>query len=119
LKGRSFLVGDSLTLADVVCACLLVPTFQTVLDEGFRKAMPNLTRWWTACVSNPAFIARMGVIKPIQKAMQAFDPNPPKPAAKGGKKEEKPVDVDDDELDLFGDDDDAGAAKAAAEAAKA
>ena len=65
----------------------------------------------------------MGVVKPIQKAMLAFDPNPPKPGAQAGKKEEKkeekPVDVDDVELDLFGDDDDADAVKKAAEAAKA
>jgi len=123
LKDKSFLVGDRLTLADVMCACLLSPCFQTVLDDDFRKAMPNLTKWWSACVTNPAFISRMGVVKPIQKAMIAFDPNPPKDAPKGEEKKEEKKDevaVEDVELDLFGDDDeDADAAKKAAEAAKA
>ena len=123
------MVGYKLSLADVFCACLLVPAFQTVLDEGFRKAMPNMTKWWTACMSNPAFIARMGTIEPISTAMKAFDPNPvdeapakPKGGKKGKqggkKKDDKPIDVDELELDLFGGDDDGEAAKKAAKDAK-
>ena len=97
-----------------------------------------MVNWWNRCVSNPAFVNRIGQFEPIDSAMKAFDPNPveEEPAKiKGGKKDgkkeggkgkkqgkkkgDKPVDVEDVELDLFGDgDDDGEAAKKAALAAK-
>ena len=47
LEGKKFLVGDSLSLADVVVASALMEPSQTVLDGGFRKGklMKNLEPW--------------------------------------------------------------------------
>jgi elongation factor 1-beta len=107
LEGKQFLVGSTMTVADVVLAVSLSIAFQTVLDAGFRKAMPHLTAWFTLCTQHSAFQGRLGAIKMAEKAMKAFDPN-------AADEEEG------DDMDLFGDDDegDAEAAKKAAAAAK-
>ena len=46
LKDKHFLVGNNLTIADVVAACSLIMAYQTVLDAGFRKGMPAVTEWF-------------------------------------------------------------------------
>jgi hypothetical protein len=108
LNGKHFLVGETLTLADVVASTAFVVPCQTVLDAGVRKGMPHFAAWFERCMSLPSFVRRLGYIKPIEKAMGAFDPAAkPKaaPAAKAAPaKETKPA--DDDDLDLFGSDDD-------------
>lgn len=40
-----YLVGGQLSLADVIVATALMVPFQTVLDNGFRKAMKSVTEW--------------------------------------------------------------------------
>jgi len=117
LKGKQYLVGNGVTVADIVLSTAFIPCFQTVLDAGFRKGMPNFSAWFAKCMANQGFINVVGIIKPIEKAMGAFDPN-----AKVAAAATPAAKADDDDLDLFGDDDDedaAAAAKAAAEAAKA
>lgn len=37
LNGKHFLVGDNLTIADVIVGCALIAPFQTFLDGGFRR----------------------------------------------------------------------------------
>jgi elongation factor 1-beta len=114
LKGKNYMVGDSVTVADVVLTTAFIPAFQTCLDAGFRKSMPNFAAWFARCTGNQSFINVVGIIKPIEKAMGAFDPDAKVGAPAAAAK-------DDDDMDLFGSDDDedaAAAAKAAAEAAK-
>jgi len=114
LKGKQYMVGGNVTVADILLATAFIPAFQTVLDAGFRKSMANFSGWFARCTGNQGFINVVGIIKPIEKAMGAFDPNAKAASA-------APAKADDDDLDLFGDDDDedaAAAAKAAAEAAK-
>ena len=44
LKDKSWLAGgQSLTVADVIVFCALIPAFQLSLDSGYRKAVPALT----------------------------------------------------------------------------
>jgi len=52
LKGKNYLVGDSATVADILLATAMIPLFQTVLDAGFRKAMPNFSNWFARCMGN-------------------------------------------------------------------
>lgn len=112
LKGKEFLVGTKITIADFYLANSMTLSFQTMFDAGFRKAMPNLTKWFESVTSIPAFVKNFGVIKTCAKAMKPFDGSSAPVAAKAAQA--------DDELDLFGDDneDDAEAAKKAAAAAK-
>jgi glutathione S-transferase len=53
LKGKKFLVGDSVTLADLVCGYVLTPAFQLVLDAGFRKGMNDVAKWFEGYVALP------------------------------------------------------------------
>jgi len=121
LAGKTYLVGEKMSVADVVASCALVMAFQTVFDGGFRKGMANVTAWFKRCMENPAFVKHLGHVKCTEKAFKAWDPATAAKAAPAAKKEEAKPAADDDDLDLFGDDneEDAAAAKAVAEKAKA
>ncbi|GMH32692.1 hypothetical protein BSKO_00526 [Bryopsis sp. KO-2023] len=51
----TFLVGNSVTLADVVIALRLLPAFLTVLDEKFWAMFPNCLRWLITVYQQPEF----------------------------------------------------------------
>ncbi|KAK9809891.1 hypothetical protein WJX72_001136 [[Myrmecia] bisecta] len=55
LATRTYLVGDAITLADVITTCNLYHGFSKVFDPEFRKPFPNVTRYFTTCVNQPAF----------------------------------------------------------------
>ena len=56
LKLRNFLVGHSLTLADVLLVCLLAQAFTFVVDKKTREnVLPNTTRYVSLCMQIPAF----------------------------------------------------------------
>ena len=114
LKGKQFLVGSKITLADLYLANSMTLSFQTIFDAGFRKAMPNMAKWFETITATPSFVKRFGIIKACAKALKPFDGS----AAPAKKEAAK---TDDDDLDLFGDDneDDSEAAKKIAAAAKA
>jgi elongation factor 1-gamma len=63
LNDKQWLVGDSLTYADIYIASLFQLLFQTVLDAGFRKAMPNLASWFERFIALPAVVKRFGNIQ--------------------------------------------------------
>ena len=46
LQGKQWIVGNRLTLADIVTFNALLIAFTFVLDGGFRKAMPNAAAWF-------------------------------------------------------------------------
>jgi glutathione S-transferase len=57
LRLRNFLVGYSLTLADVTLIASLVIPLQTVLDQQYRKdTIPNLSRYSEIILSGKAFV---------------------------------------------------------------
>ena len=109
LKGKKFLVGDNLTLADVIVAWSLTTAFQLCFDAGFRKAHADLNKWFEAFTNHPEVQKAAGSIKACSVAI--------KPKGAPEEVEEK---ADDDFDDLFGEDDeeDAEAAKKAGSAAK-
>lgn len=117
LKGKDFLLGKSLSLADITVFNAFVQPFQTVLDEAFRSEVPALAAWFTKMAANTHVIKRLGHIKPCafavsfnSEGLPVWEAKKAAPAAPAKKAE------DDDDMDLFGDDD--GEAAAAAAAAK-
>jgi glutathione S-transferase/translation elongation factor EF-1beta len=87
LKGKSWLVGDSLTLADIATFNILILPFAFVLDGGFRKAMPDITAWFDKMSKLPVVARTAGYVK-MQGAGQApaAGKGGDAGAAKGGKK---------------------------------
>ncbi|KAJ2382029.1 hypothetical protein GGI05_005786, partial [Coemansia sp. RSA 2603] len=85
LVDRTFLVGERLTIADVVVACDLITTYKLYLEEADRKQYRNLTRYFKTMVAQPAFKAVIGDVELCKERVKAAAP------AKKEKKEKKPA----------------------------
>ncbi|KRX04442.1 Translation elongation factor EF1B, gamma chain, conserved [Pseudocohnilembus persalinus] len=55
LNLNTYLVGNQVTVADIVLACLLHPFFSTILDENYRKGHLALTRYYKTILGQPEF----------------------------------------------------------------
>lgn len=90
LQGKTHFVANRITVADIALALLLIPLYQTTLDGGFRKAMPNVTNWLESLIKLPEFVSRLGNVRFAQKAIKPLlaekkeevKAPAPKPAAK-------------------------------------
>lgn len=60
LLNKTYLVGERITLADIAVSTSLYLPFKLVLDAGYRKGHPNLTRWYTTLINQPAFKKVLG-----------------------------------------------------------
>ena len=69
LSGKNWLVGNSCTFADIHMFTALAPAFQLCLDTGFRKAMPELSAWFTKMSKLPVVVGRCGFVKACGKAL--------------------------------------------------
>lgn len=91
LISQTYLVGQRLSLADVVIASQLFYPLKMSLDGAFRAQYPATIRWFSHVASLPAVNAVIGAVTFCAKA-----PSPPKNAKKekakggGGKKQKKP-----------------------------
>jgi elongation factor 1-gamma len=119
LASRTFLVGERVTLADIVLVCSTLRLYEMVLDPGFRKQFANTNRWFLTCVHQAEFAAVIGEVKlcekmqvakeapaaapaaaaekPAPKAAKEAKPKAEKPAAKPKKEEAAAAEDDDDE----------------------
>jgi len=83
LKKKTYLVGRTITIADIACVTALLLPMKLAYDEKARKAFPCVTRWFTTCVAQPEFEAVIGKVNLCKKALVA-----PKAAA-SSKKDKK------------------------------
>jgi len=67
LLTRTFLVGNRITLADIVVSMSLYHLYARVLDNGFRKVFVNTNRWFLTCVNQPEFKSVIGEFKLCEK----------------------------------------------------
>ncbi|KAL1506047.1 hypothetical protein ABEB36_005481 [Hypothenemus hampei] len=91
LLTRTYLVGERITLADIVVACNLLNPYKYVLDPEYRKPFGNVNRWFTTLINQPEFRAVLGDVSLCDKPAQ---PGTVQQVAGGGdagkkKKEEK------------------------------
>lgn len=93
LATRTFLVGDAVSLADVVGCCNLWLGFTKLFDAKYRSEIPNVTRWFDTLVHQPAFAKVLGEVPLAEKAAvydaaaakkAAEAPKAPAPAAAAG-----------------------------------
>jgi len=62
LATRTFIVGERVTLADVVLVSALVGLFKMVLTPAFLAPFGNVVRWFTTCINQPQFKAVIGEV---------------------------------------------------------
>jgi len=113
LAGKTFLVGNRFSLADVAMYVAFIVPFSFVLDGGFRKAMPRVSDWFARCAAQSAVINVCGNIKMCDKPVKPIDftklpvvAAPPlrKVEEVAAKEEAKPAAADEDDFDPFADD---------------
>merc|ERR1712083_1116909 len=62
LLTRTYLVGESVTLADIAVACTLLNLYKQVMDPNFRKPFLNVTRWFTTVINQPNAKGVLGAV---------------------------------------------------------
>ncbi|XP_031100701.1 elongation factor 1-gamma 2-like [Ipomoea triloba] len=100
LASNTFLVGHSVTLADIIMTCNLSIGFKMIMTKSFTKEFPHVERYFWTMVNQPNFSKILGEIKqaesvpapPSKKPAQPKEPATPQreePPKKGAKKEAK------------------------------
>jgi len=72
LLNHTYLVGERVTLADIVVACTMLSLYQNVLDAEFRQPFGNVNRWFTTIVNQPQVKKVIGAVAMAEKMAQ-FD----------------------------------------------
>eukprot|EP00941_MAST-03F_sp_MAST-3F-sp1_P004720 g4720.t1 len=85
LLSRSYMVGESITLADICLVSALVYPMKMVFDFNFRKQFPCVTRWFLTCTAQPEFRAVLSDVVLCSEAMQL-----PKPKKQKKEKKKQP-----------------------------
>lgn len=91
LLKKTYLVGESISLADIVVFCSLLGLYRMVFDAAFRKPYTNVNRWFVTLMNQPEFKAVIGETVLCEKAQVyvAKKEEPKKAAAPAPKKEVK------------------------------
>ena len=61
-SGRSYLVGNELSLADIHLVCALYMPYKMLFDETYREKFSNVTNYFARVTSLPEFAKVMGPI---------------------------------------------------------
>ena len=118
LKPRTYLVGEAVTLADIVAACALVNPFRYVISEAARAKLPSVARWFFTIVNQAPVHAIVGDVEfgagagaaggaaaaAAPAAAAKKEKKEKAPEAEKPKKEDKKKKKDEDEDDDGGDD---------------
>jgi len=88
LLTRTYLVGERITLADIVVSCTLLQLYQYVLEPSVRSPYTNVNRWFTTLINQKEFKNVLGDVKLCDKAI-TLDSAPKKVAETSAKKEKK------------------------------
>ena len=101
LASNTFLVGHSVTLADIVMTCNLYHGFARILTKTFTSEFPHVERYFWTMVNQPNMKKVMGDVKqaesvpPVQKKAAAPKEQKPKEAKKEAPKAApKPAEVE-------------------------
>uniref|UniRef100_A0A1B6FEA7 Alanine--tRNA ligase n=1 Tax=Cuerna arida TaxID=1464854 RepID=A0A1B6FEA7_9HEMI len=70
LQTRTFLVGERVSLADIVVFAALLPAYVHVLDPDTRKPFINVNRWFNTILHQPQVLKVVGSVKLCEKPLQ-------------------------------------------------
>jgi elongation factor 1-gamma len=117
LASNTYLVGDSVTLADIVMSCNLYLGFTRIMTKSFTSEFPHVERYFWTMVNQPNIKKVMGDVKqaesvpPVQKRNAApkekklkevkKEDTKPKPVVKAEEEEEAPKPKQKNPLDLL------------------
>lgn len=91
LASNTYLVGHSVTLADIVLTCNLYFGFTVLLTKSFTSEFPHVERYFWTLVNQPNFKKILGEVKQsesVPPVPSAKKPAQPKEAAKSNPKVE-------------------------------
>jgi elongation factor 1-gamma len=80
LSNKTYLVGERITLADIVVACSLYSGFTMVLSPEHRDAYKNVLRYARTLYAQPHFKAVLGEVTFAAAEKKYTPPEPAKPA---------------------------------------
>ncbi|KAF8110996.1 hypothetical protein N665_0076s0002 [Sinapis alba] len=86
LTSNTYLVGHSITLADIITVCNLNMGFATVMTKSFTSAFPHVERYFWTVINQPNFKKVVGDVKQTE----AVPPVASKKAAQPAKPKEEP-----------------------------
>ncbi|KAM1023789.1 hypothetical protein PS1_045002 [Malus domestica] len=88
LASNTYLVGHSVTLADIVVGCNLYFGFTQILIKSFTSEFPHVERYFWTLVNQPTFKKVMGDVKQAVSVPPVVSAKKPAQPAKGKAKEE-------------------------------
>ncbi|CAI9115094.1 OLC1v1015928C1 [Oldenlandia corymbosa var. corymbosa] len=90
LASHTFLVGDTVTLADVIMTCNLFLGFRSVFTKAFTSEFPHVERYFWTLVNQPKFQKIIGKVEQATAVPPVASKKPaqPKESAKPKAKEE-------------------------------
>lgn len=94
LASNTYLVGHSVTLADIVMTCNLTLGFSRILTKSFTSEFPHVERYFWTMVNLPNFSKILGEVKqaesvpPVQSAKKPTQAQAANPKAKDEPKKE-------------------------------
>lgn len=98
LASNTYLVGHSVTLADIIMTCNLTLGFSRILTKSFTSEFPHIERYFWTMVNIPNFCKILGEIKQsesvpsvqsVKKSTQSKEPAKPKAQAEPKKEAAK------------------------------
>lgn len=101
---RTFVVGEQVTLADIVLACALLYPMKMIFDKEYRKPFSAVCRWFGTLVNQPEFQVIMGDVPLCDVALvadgdQSEKKEEKKETKKAAKKDTAKEEKEDDVLD--------------------
>lgn len=71
LADKTHLVGNQVTLADIVVVSTLLYPFKLVADKAYLKPYEHVLRWFQTCVQQPEFQQVIGTVTMCKKELMA------------------------------------------------
>ena len=91
LAHRTYLVGDRITLTDIVGTCSLLHLYTMALEPSLRQPYVNVTRWFETCIHQPEFKSVIGEFHFCEKTAIYQPPKDSQKKAERAKPKETPA----------------------------